>query len=962
MKKIYKNTFSFLSLVALLLGSWQATAQISFTNSNDLLESTDWHSGVALAVVDMNNDGLDDILRLDQGNVMTIEFQVTGQNFIPYTYGSIDPEGNSQWAIAAGDINNNSYNDVLCGDVNNSKVVTADPTDPANITYSHEVLAGSDYFAQGSNFSDINNDGYLDIFVCNDVGTSKIWLNNQDGTFSESDIIDLTTTPTSDNSGNYGSIWTDFDNDGDIDLYIAKCRQGVSDPTDPRRINALYVNDGQNNYTEEAIDFGLKIGWQSWTSDFNDIDNDGDLDVFLTNHDFANIILENDGAGHYTDISTGQNIGIASTSFPLQGVMRDFDNDGFMDILVSGSAHHLYRNLGDGTFEEVNGLFDNNAMESFALGDLNNDGFVDIYGGYANIYTNPSDIDDVIWMNNANDNNWFGVNLEGVISNKNGVGARVEIYGDWGIQIREVRAGESYGIMNSFKQNFGIGTSTEISHVVVKWPSGIISVIENPGTNEYLDIIEIEGCDPFSVEIAAQGNTVICAGESVSLTAPDGYGYLWNNGTTTSEITVSEAGGYSVIVQDLTTGCYGISQNLLIENEPDETPTVTVNGDLEFCAGGSVTLTSSEANGYEWSNGETSQSIEVSEAGEYYVTTEGFCSDNNSASFVVTLIEGDAPEVEPLMEVTYGTPFTLMATGTNPQWYDAETGGNYLGDGPTLDISDIAAPTYYWVSDMDEFASAAENTGQLMHAGSEYSGPQWNGGIEFDALNPFILKSVLVYTDTEAERLIELKDANGDVIESLLINIPVTGDDGMRFDLNFEVPAGTDLSLTTNEDQNNAALGNNNPRLKRSSEGVNYNDYVIEDLVNMTGSSIGGTNRYYYFYDWEVQPPSLFCESERVSILAEQPLSTISIGESQEVQLFPNPTNGQVNLTLDFTQNTEVSLSITDLAGKQVYTENIGAVTGTHNHDLNLSQLAKGIYLVQVSTPENTYFGKIAVQ
>ena len=105
---------------------------------------------------------------------------------------------------------------------------------------------------------DVNNDGWLDIFGCDDVHISDIWGNDGTGSFTDNDgWIDLATAVPSDNSGNYGSVFTDYDCDGDLDLYIAKCRQGVNDPNDPRRINVMYQNDGNNNFTEVADAIGL---------------------------------------------------------------------------------------------------------------------------------------------------------------------------------------------------------------------------------------------------------------------------------------------------------------------------------------------------------------------------------------------------------------------------------------------------------------------------------------------------------------------------------------------------------------------------------------------------------------------------------------------------------------------------------------------------------------------------------
>ena len=113
-------------------------------------------------------------------------------------------------------------------------------------------------FMQACNFADINNDGWLDAFACHDDGEAYIFENDGTGIMTNGNsLIDMTIYPNSDNSGNYGTTWTDFDRDGDIDLFIAKCRQFVNDPLDPRRTNVLLVNDGNNNYHDEAALRGL---------------------------------------------------------------------------------------------------------------------------------------------------------------------------------------------------------------------------------------------------------------------------------------------------------------------------------------------------------------------------------------------------------------------------------------------------------------------------------------------------------------------------------------------------------------------------------------------------------------------------------------------------------------------------------------------------------------------------------
>ena len=131
-------------------------------------------------------------------------------------------------------------------------------------------------------------------------------------------------------------------------------------------------------------------------------------------------------------------------------------------------------------------------MESFAIGDLNHDGKTDIYGGYATIYTNPTNIDDVIWMNSTNNNNHFvTLNLIGTVSNKGAIGARATVYSSLGNQIREVRAGENYGTCNSSMLHFGMGSVTTIDSIVVRFPSGITQTLVNPAVDQFIKLLKM---------------------------------------------------------------------------------------------------------------------------------------------------------------------------------------------------------------------------------------------------------------------------------------------------------------------------------------------------------------------------------------------------------------------------------------------------------------------------------------
>ena len=466
---------------------------VTFSDGTSLL-GQDNFSGLPMGVIDMNGDGKDDIVQFNNAKELRIQYQNgTGQLFTSFNHGNVSNQ--NQWGTAIADFDHNGYNDVMAGGAyDNLKIIKNN--DGIN-SYSQSNLFQSNLFLQGANFADINNDGWADIFACHDDAESKAFQNNQDGTLTYNlDLIRTFTTPTSDNSGNYASMWMDYDNDGDLDLYISKCRGGVTDSADPRRINMLWQNDGNNNFTEVAEQANLKNGNQTWLSDFGDIDNDGDLDVIIINHGTGPNLMSNNGDGTFTEITTGS--GLLPTLDPanfygIQGFFKDFNNDGYIDLMVSGTdSHFLFYNNGDGTFQNAINPFNSDQIQSFSVGDMNHDGFLDIYAGYASGLNSPSTTKDRIWLNDGNSNNYLNIQCEGTISNINGIGARVELHGTWGIQIRDVRSGEGYGLVNSFTQHFGIGVNTQVDKVVVKWPSGIVDEILNPAINQFLHILETE--------------------------------------------------------------------------------------------------------------------------------------------------------------------------------------------------------------------------------------------------------------------------------------------------------------------------------------------------------------------------------------------------------------------------------------------------------------------------------------
>ncbi|PHI21251.1 hypothetical protein CEQ90_04330 [Lewinellaceae bacterium SD302] len=458
-------------------------AQPAFTNATSQLFYQNTSSGAPIGCADMNGDGLDDIVHIYRPTDMVrIQYQQPGQNFVGL---EVMGSTSNPWSLALADVNADGLNDIFLGPVANPEVLisTGVPGAYLKTTLSQSV------FSQGANFSDIDVDGDLDLFVCHDVGLSTPYRNDGSGNFTyDLSLIAAYTNGDSDNSGNYATIWTDYDNDGDQDMYLSRCRQGAGNPLDPRRINQLFQNDGNGNFTDVAEAAGLMPLAQSWATDFADLDNDGDLDCVILNHDQTSRIYEQTSPGLFTDRTIEVGLNVNPFTPGIQVIIEDFDNDGWQDLVLTGTSGDLFmQNQGDFTFTFHHNDISGGAepIHTAAVGDLNNDGRLDLIAGRGSGFngTSSSNPDVLLLNDNINENNFLKIRLEGEHSNRNGVGSRLEVYGDWGVQVREVRAGESYGISHSLTKHFGLGEATEIDSLAVRWPDGDRYVFQGLSVN-----------------------------------------------------------------------------------------------------------------------------------------------------------------------------------------------------------------------------------------------------------------------------------------------------------------------------------------------------------------------------------------------------------------------------------------------------------------------------------------------
>ncbi len=476
-------------LLILILSSTAISAQIDFTDQATVLGlgyscgTTLYGNGVSF--FDYDNDGWDDItittedgqnVRFFKNFSGTFSEQILSIPIINYQTKQVN------WV----DIDNDGDNDLfVTSDTNGNKLFE----NIGNLTFQDISLSAgidtSNAFTFGASWGDYNNDGYLDVFVSNrDQAISNIlYKNNGDNTFTNvSSIVGIS------NLGHmsFCSAFFDFNNDGWQDIYISNDKI--------ENANILYKNNGDGTFTDVSELSGSNITIDAMTVTVDDFNNDGFEDIYVTNSMISNVLLKNNGDETFTNIATSS--GTEFNSIGWGASFLDTDNDQDLDLYVSGefdgsvgtflSAAH-YENNNNETFTLNNSIFsgDTNASFSNAVGDVDNNGFPEL------VVTNNNDENMFLWKSNTiNTNNWLKVNLQGVVSNKMGIGSKIEISIDGIKQYRDTHCGEGYLSQNSATEIFGLGSNTTIDYVKVIWLSGIVDIIYTVNGNQLLNIIE----------------------------------------------------------------------------------------------------------------------------------------------------------------------------------------------------------------------------------------------------------------------------------------------------------------------------------------------------------------------------------------------------------------------------------------------------------------------------------------
>ncbi|MFC2086509.1 FG-GAP-like repeat-containing protein [Bacteroidota bacterium] len=364
------------------------------------------------------------------------------------------------------------------------------------------VVVNDGYGTIGT-WGDYDNDGDLDLFV---AGNPALYQNNGDGTFINVTSGDLYNSGIS--SG--GCNWVDYDNDGDLDLFVANGENIIT--------NILYRNDGELGFVQITSgdivnDLAFSAGG-SW----GDYNNDGFLDLFVANgfdSDQSNFLYRNNGDGTFVKITSGDIVNDGGCSYGSS--WGDMDNDGDLDLFVTnncddnGQNNFLYSNNGDATFTKITtgGIVnDNNFSLGCAWADYDNDGNLDLFVAVDNGTNN------LLYRNDGNSNNWINIKCVGTVSNTSAIGAKLRvkanIFGNDVWQMRELsgQTGAGLGSQNSLNAEFGLGDATVIDSIIIEWPSDSVDIYTNVPVRQFAVVTENQDIDFINLFPVATNDNV----------------------------------------------------------------------------------------------------------------------------------------------------------------------------------------------------------------------------------------------------------------------------------------------------------------------------------------------------------------------------------------------------------------------------------------------------------------------
>ena len=497
--------------VAAMCPGSSSVAQVTMTRDTLSAVATNGGATFGSAWIDYDGDGDLDLFTVNFNAQDNALFRNDGGTFVKMTaadVGSIVADGGNSFGTSWGDYDNDGDLDAFVANANPST------TNEIDFLYRNDgggmftrILTGpiatAGGFTTGGSWVDYDNDGFLDLFAVNNNQVNFLFHNNGDGTFTRILTGDIVQSV----ARFHGCSWSDYDNDGDMDVFIA-CNIGSA--------NRLYRNDGGGTFTKITTGAIVTDVGSAQGGSWGDYDNDGDMDLFVPNRSNQNNNLyRNNGDGTFTRMTAGEVgslVGDGGDSFGSG--WSDIDNDGDIDLFVanwSGQNNFLYINNGDGTFtRELSGAIVNDGGESQAVawGDYDRDGFEDLFvaNGY---FANENDF---LYRNDGTGNHWLTIACKGTLSNRTAIGTKVRVKAVIGgtprWQIREIAEQTGAFGQSSLDPHFGLGDAAYADSVVVTWPNGGVEVYTDIPADQFMAFEESTLPAP-NLLYAAAGNSSV---------------------------------------------------------------------------------------------------------------------------------------------------------------------------------------------------------------------------------------------------------------------------------------------------------------------------------------------------------------------------------------------------------------------------------------------------------------------
>jgi hypothetical protein len=461
------------------------------------------HGGQAASWADVNQDGLQDCF--------VANYQAANALFIQTLDGQFNDEA-SIWGVndvaktfsgCFADFDKDGAIDLFVSDLGgaNKLMMNTGTSFQEHSSFPHASMTNTSVNALAL---DVENDGDLDIFVSNHNSAPELYINDGSANFTYRSL--------SFPSGGGGrSAAADVENDGDVDIFYLLRNQPA----------VLLINNGQGQFTNRANEYGLNFSTNATAPVFADMDNDGDMDLFVTINSRETIYyFENQldqGQNAFTDNTQSLNLDIEAYSV----VPTDVNRDGYLDLYVPARhadvASRLYRNVGDGTLELVQHTGAERILadgRSASVADYNQDGWVDFF-----VVPFGGSIDDqdygrhyLLQNTSSVDNNYISIAVHDSSGIINGIGTKLEVYeagrlqsgSEYRLGYRQIYPNQGYQGQHSLVQHFGVGTASRVD-IRATLPGGEVYTFSGVSTNQQFHIRPLVK-DPYRLRYVSGDN------------------------------------------------------------------------------------------------------------------------------------------------------------------------------------------------------------------------------------------------------------------------------------------------------------------------------------------------------------------------------------------------------------------------------------------------------------------------